>query len=56
MSGGRQSASILVLVGTFSHYSDVIMGAKASQITSLTIVYPTFIQAQIKEKIKTPRH
>ena len=26
---------------TFSHYSDVIMGTKASQITSLTIVYST---------------
>ena len=25
----------------WSHYSDVIMGAKASQITSLTIVYST---------------
>ena len=33
------------------------MGAMASQITSLTIVYsPVFIQAQIKETIKAPRH
>ena len=39
-----------------THYGDVIMGAIASQITSLTIVYPTFIQAQIKENIKAPRH
>ena len=31
------------------------MGAMASQITSLTIVYSTFIQAQIKENIKAPR-
>ena len=38
------------------HYCDVIMGAMASQITSLTIVYSTFIQAQIKENIKAPRH
>ena len=32
-------------------YCDVIMGVMASQITSLT-----FIQAQIKENIKAPRH
>ena len=32
------------------------MGATASQITSLTIVYSPFIQAQIKENIKDPRH
>ena len=32
------------------HYYDVIMGATASQITSLTIVYSTFIQAQIKKQ------
>ena len=38
------------------HYSDVIMGPMASQITSLTTVYSLFIQAQIKENIKTPRH
>ena len=28
----------------------------ASQITSLTIVYSTVIQTQIKENIKAPRH
>ena len=64
------------------HYNDVIMGAIASQITSLTIVYSIvysvadqrkhqssaslafvreihrgpFIQVQIKENIKAPRH
>ena len=38
------------------HYSDVIMGTIASQITSLTIVYSTFIQRQIKENIKAPLH
>ena len=38
------------------HYSDVIMGAVASQITSLSIVYSTVNQAQIKENIKAPRH
>ena len=45
------------LIGTqFNHYSDVVMDAMASQITSLTIVYSTFIQAEIKENIKAPRH
>ena len=32
------------------------MGAMASQITSLTIVYSTFIQTQIKENIKALPH
>ena len=32
------------------------MGAVASQITRLTIVHSTFIQAQINENIKAPRH
>ena len=32
------------------------MGSIASQITSLTIVYSTVFQAQIKESIKAPRH
>ena len=33
------------------------MGAMASQITSITIVFTQlFIQAQIKEDIKAPRH
>ena len=32
------------------------MGAMTIQITSLTIVYSTVIQAQIKENIKAPRH
>ena len=31
-------------------------GTMASQITSLTIVYSTVIQAEIKENIKAPRH
>ena len=38
------------------HYSDVIMGTVASQITNLTIVTQPFIQTQIKENIKAPRH
>ena len=32
------------------------MGAIAPQITSLTIVIQPFIQTQIKENIKAPRH
>ena len=32
------------------------MGAMASEISSLTIVYSTFIQAQVKENINAPRH
>ena len=38
------------------HYDDVIMGAIASLIASLTIVYSSFFQTQIKENIKAPRH
>ena len=41
---------------SLDHHNDVIMRAMASQITSLTIVYSTVIQAQIKENIKAPRH
>ena len=37
-------------------FTSVIMGAMASQIISLTIVYSPFIQAQIKENLKAPRH
>ena len=39
-----------------THYNDIIMGAIASQITSLAIVFSSFIQTQIKENIKAPRH
>ena len=38
------------------HYSDVIMCAMASQITSVSIVTQLFVQVQIKENIKAPRH
>ena len=38
-----------------SHYSDVIMGAMAYQITGISIDQP-FVHAQIKENIKAPRH
>ena len=40
-----------------SHYNDVIMSTMASQITSLAIFFTQpFIQVQIKENIKAPRH
>ena len=39
-----------------SHYSDVIMGAMASQITSLTIVYSTVYSDADQRNIKAPRH
>ena len=32
------------------------MGTMGSQISNLTIVYSTVIQAQMKENIKAPRH
>ena len=39
------------------YYNDVIIGAMASQIDSLVILFTQpFIQAQIKENIKAPRH
>ena len=38
------------------HYSDVIMGVMASQITSLMVVYSSFIQTHINENIKALRH
>ena len=37
------------------HYSDVIMGGMASQISNLTIAYSTVIQARIKENVKATR-
>ena len=41
---------------TVHHYVDVIMGAIASQITSLTIVYSTVHSDADEENIKAPRH
>ena len=38
------------------HYCDVIMGAIASQITSLTIVYSTVYSYADQRNIKAPRH
>ena len=39
-----------------SHYSDVIMGVMASQITSLTIVYSSVYSSGDQGNIKAPRH
>ena len=49
-----RSLNGIVIVGPTLHYSDVIMGAIASQITSPTT--QSFFQTQIKENIKTLRH
>ena len=38
------------------HYSDVIMGVMASQITSLTVVYSTVYSGADQRNIKAPRH
>ena len=38
------------------HYSDVIMGEMASQITSLAIVYSTVDSGTDQRNIKAPRH
>ena len=40
----------------YAHYDDVIMGAIASQITSLTIVYPSVYSGADQSNIKAPRH
>ena len=52
----RFASLAICIVKRLSHYSDVIMGAMASQITSLPIVYSTVVQAQINENIKALRH
>ena len=38
------------------HYSDIKIGAMASQITSFTIVYSTVYSGAVKDNIKAPRH
>ena len=40
----------------YHHYSDEIMGAMASQITSLTLFTQPLIHTPIKENIKAPCH
>ena len=52
---GKLAHLAFIGINVGCHNGDVIMGAMASQITNLTIVYP-FIQAQIRENTKAPRH
>ena len=53
----QHQRSIIAFSGiVYYHYSAVIMGTMASQITSLTIVYSTVNSAPIKENIKAPHH
>ena len=52
--GNREWVVVLALLA--SHFSDVIMGAMASQITSLTIVYSTAYSGADQMKHETPRH
>ena len=47
---------MLTISGAAIHYSDVIMGAIASQITSLTIVYTTVYSDADQRKYQAPRH
>ena len=42
-------------VGTRDNYGDVILGAIASQITSLAIVYSGFYSGADKKNVKAPR-
>ena len=53
MLNGSSSGSAIKLpqvMGRAGHYSDVIMGAMASQITRLTIVYPTIYSCADQRK------
>ena len=48
----------MCIKGVFSivHYGDIIMSATASQSPASQLFTQLFIQAQIKENIKVPRH
>ena len=49
--------SLLIAAESSSlYYSDVIVSAMASQITGVSIVSQQFVQVQIEENIKAPRH
>ena len=50
--GATKALQFHVIAVSTHHYSDVIMGVMASQITSLTIVYSTFYSGAIKETSK----
>ena len=60
LESGQLYAREKILMGrgekNIAHDIDVKMGALASQITSASIVYSTFVQTQIKENIKATRH
>ena len=47
------SSTIIQHLGGYSHYSDVIMGTMASQITSLTIVYLSVCSGADQRKHKS---
>ena len=44
----------MYLGGLFYHYNDITMGAMASQITSLAIVYPTVHSGTDQRKCQSP--
>ena len=52
----KQNTTIFIQGNVCEHYSDVIMGARASQITSLTIVYSTVNTGADQKNIKAQRH
>ena len=45
-----------LLIQSLIHYIDAIMGAMATQITSLTIVHSKIYPGADQRKIKAPRH
>ena len=45
-----------IVINGLHHYIDVIMTTKASQITSLTVVYSTVYSDADQRNIKAPRH
>ena len=55
----RSENVVVIIIQSYLvyHYSDVIMVAMVSQITSLMIVYlAVYSGAQVKENNKAPRH
>ena len=56
ISKSPDAADLCPISRLLLHYSDVIMGAMASQITSPTIVYSTVYSGADQGNIKAPRH
>ena len=60
----RKKTTMFEIVGKYittnrkhhTHYSGVIMGTIASEITGVSLVTQPFVQTQIEENIKAPRH